>query len=142
MRQELFERAAAQIVEWRQKADELEAALKECEQEVKRLLGISQKVDVIQAAVQVLLERNNAPTSVSDFMPPMEQMGIVFTGENPVGNLSSRLSREAGKPDGRLISNGPRKGYQLRDHEHEKIGADVTAAGFLSSSPPAISVPD
>ena len=139
---ELIERAATQADEDRKRAGRIDEALRTFGQELKELLGISQKVDITQAAVQVLLERNNNPTSVADFVGPMEQMGIVLTGQDPVANLSSRLSREAGKPDGRLISNGPRKGYQLRDHEQEKIRAGLNEIGFTSSSSPAISVRD
>ena len=130
MKQELIERAVAQVSEWRQKADELEAALKTCELEVTKLLGISPNVDVIQAAVDILRIRGNEPMSVSDFVNPLKQRGIHLTGQDPVANLSSKLSREAAKPDGRLKSNGPRKGYELRDFDQEEIGAQLTDIGL------------
>lgn len=124
MNPELVAQALEQIAEWRLKADRLEKALDDCEREVVRLLKPSTPPSpsdnppsttsiVIQAVVDILWHRGNRPMSVADFIEPLRERGVHLSGANPVKNLSSKLSREAKKPEGKLKSNGPRNGYEI-----------------------------
>lgn len=80
--------------------------------------------EVIQQAVDTLIAHQNRPMSAREIYAGFEVVGFTLAGQDPVANLSSKLSREAAKPNGRLRSNGPRGGYQLSEIEalsaHEK----------------------
>ena len=125
MTQDLIAQARAEIDDLRTRANLLESYIETCEREVASVMGIAPSVDrssptveIIDAAVSILIARKNEAMSVSDFVGPLAERGIVIAGQDPMNNLSAKLSREAAKPTGaRLKSNGPRNGYQLSDIE-------------------------
>ena len=76
----------------------------------------SPTTEIIAAVVEIFAECDNHPMSAVEILPLLQNRGITVAGQNPAGNLSSKLSSTATGPMAQLKSNGPRGGYQLADH--------------------------
>ena len=90
--------------------------------------------DMFEKIERILVDAGK-PMSGSEILHALNEVGIEITGKNPLNNLSTRLSREAARPDSRIKSNGRGQGYYVVPPEKEEVKRSVerhTLAALLA----------
>ena len=125
---ELIVRAREWIQEKRDEIQKLEDWIRQYEQSHQAIIGMvgepetsatrvssvaerSSSTSEVVAETEKILEEAGKPMSGAAILSELQNRGIMVSGKDPLNNLSTRLSLEAARPDGRIKSMGRGQGY-------------------------------
>lgn len=134
---EILSRARRHLEQKRAELKKLEGAIRHYEKSYQSLTEMVdtaelplERTRVLPAAdmlekIEKILVDAGRPMSGSELLRALVEVGIEISGKNPLNNLSTRLSREAARPDSRIKSKGRGQGYYVENDKIQRVPLDI-----------------